>query len=106
MNEYQKFKETREKMFETLDVMKEAGLKSAEAEVNYRIAYAKKLLLLKEQGVPATLCKEIIFSDEQVSGALLERLIAEVLYHNAQEAVNVYKKESTFIENDLKTTAY
>lgn len=69
-----------------------SGKKLAQAEVNYQIAKAKRVLELKDEGKTATIIQLMIKGDDDVAPTLLERECAQVDYETSKELVNVLKK--------------
>jgi hypothetical protein len=106
MDEYLNFKDTRNALILGVEEMKDAGLKLAYAENNYRKHLTKKILNLRSEGVAWTACHDIAKGSEEVSDHLLNRDIQEVLYNSAQEKVNTLKIEVRIQENELKNTNY
>ena len=106
MDEYLKFKDTRNMLIDSVNEMKETGLKLAYAENEYRKHLTKKILALRSDGVAWTACHDIAKGSEEVSDHLLNRDIQEVLYNAAQEKVNALKIEVRIQENELKNTNY
>ena len=72
---------------------KSRGQAAAEAERVYRIKLAEKMLMLRENGLPATMIGDVARGDKEVAMLKFERDCAQVVYDNAQEAVMVYKKQ-------------
>ena len=87
---------------EALTASKNRGLEWAEAEQNYRSALAKEILKLKASGHAATLINDLARGDESISLLKLERDSSKVLYDSAKEAINVYKRALSVIENDIE----
>jgi hypothetical protein len=106
MDEYLKFKQTREELITTVNEMKDAGLALARAENDYRKELSKKILLLRTDNVAWTACYDIAKGSDEVADYLFKRDIAEVVYNSLQEKVNVLKIEVKIQENELKNTNY
>jgi hypothetical protein len=73
----------------------------AEAERAYRVALAKKILLLREDGFPATLIGDLAKGDDEVARLKLDRDCAEAVYDSSREAINVYKKEIDVLREQI-----
>ena len=71
--------------------MRACGKRHAEADVAYRKAKAKAILAERAKGTPATIAREVIYADEGVCRALMERDCAESLYETARESINALK---------------
>lgn len=90
---------------------KTLALKKAEAEKNYRIAKAKKLLELKVQKIPSTLIQDLVKGDEIIAQLGLEKDIAESAYYTAISAMENLRLEIetlrsmlTWLRTELKNT--
>lgn len=84
-----------------LSQMKNRGRAAAQAEEDYRVALAQKLLLEREKGVPATILSDICRGDRQIAKLKFERDVAQVTYKSAMEACNVYKLQIKVLENQI-----
>ena len=80
---------------------KTRGQAAAEAERAYRVALAEKMLLLREGGLPATLIGDVARGDKDVARLKFERDCSEVVYDNAKEAVNCYKKQIDVLREQI-----
>lgn len=81
---------------------KTRGAAAAKAEETYRIKLAEKILMLREGGLPATLIGDVARGDRDVARLKLERDCSQVVYENAQEAVNVYKKQIDVLREQIE----
>ena len=80
---------------------KARGKAAAEAEQAYRVKLAEKILLLRENGLPATLIGDVARGDKDVARLKFERDCSEVVYDNAKEAVNCYKKQIDVLREQI-----
>lgn len=80
---------------------KSRGRAAAEAERSYRVKLAEKILMLREGGYPATLIGDLARGDREVASLKFERDCAEVVYENAQEAINVYKRQIDVLREQI-----
>ena len=81
---------------------KTRGIASADAEQKYRVALAEKILFLREGGLPATLIGDVARGDRDVARLKFDRDCAEVVYDNAREAVNCYKKQIDVLREQIE----
>lgn len=77
------------------------GRAYAEAEMNYKIELAKKILLEREKGTPVTIISDICRGDPHIAKMRFERDCAEVVYKSAQEAINSYKLQIRLMDAQL-----
>lgn len=80
---------------------KTRGRAAAEAEQTYRVKLAEKILLLREEKYPATLIGDLARGDREVAKLKFERDCAEVVYDNAKEAVNVFKRQIDVLREQI-----
>lgn len=80
---------------------KALGHAAAKAEADYQIAKAKTSLILKAEGMSATLINLIIKGDERVSPYLLARDCARADYDSSRESLNVYKLDARLLEAQI-----
>ena len=78
------------------------GLALAEAERDYRIALAEKMLILRGESQPATLVGDLARGDREVAMAKFNRDCAEAVYDSSREAINVYKKEIDVLREQIE----
>lgn len=81
---------------------KTRGRAAAEAEQAYRVKLAEKILLLREDKFPATLIGDLARGDREVAQLKFERDCAEVVYDNAKEAVNVFKRQIDVLREQIE----
>ncbi len=81
---------------------KTRGKAAAEAEQAYRVKLAEKILLLREDKFPATLIGDLARGDREVAQLKFERDCAEVVYDNAKEAVNVFKRQIDVLREQIE----
>ena len=81
---------------------KNRGRAAAEAEQKYRMKLAVKILELRDQKLPATLIGDLARGDKEVAMLKFERDCAEVVYDNAKEAVNVYKRQIDVLREQIE----
>ena len=77
------------------------GRDHAQAEKDYRIALAEKMITERESGKPATILSDICRGDKSIAMLKFQRDCMEVSYKAAQEAINIYKIQIKSLENQL-----
>ena len=77
------------------------GRALAEAEQEYRIALAEKMLTLRDKGQPATLIGDLARGDKEVAKKKFERDCAEIVYDSSKEAILCFKKEIDIIREQI-----
>ena len=96
-NLWAEIRETDRLMDLALSEAKKRGNALWKAEAEYYTAKAKAAFDLKEQGMSASMIAMVIKGLPSVSGPMSAYHAAQVEYDNAKEAVNVYKKRLTYL---------
>lgn len=98
MNEMQ----GRIKMLDTaLQQLGNRGRAYAQAERDYRIALAKKILVERDKKTPVTIISDVCRGDHEIAGLKFNRDVAEITYDAAKEACNVYKIEIRTLDEQI-----
>ena len=71
----------------------------AHAEHDYKIAMAKEMLSLRDNGEKVTIMRDLCYGTPSIAKLRLERDIAETMYKSALEAINVKKLKIRIMEN-------
>ena len=77
------------------------GQLKAEAEMNYRIALAQKILIEREKGTPVTIISDICRGDPQIAALKFDRDTKEAVYQANLETINAWKLEARIMENQI-----
>lgn len=83
-------------------VLKTRGQAYAQAEHDYKVAMAQKMLIEREKGMPVTILGDICRGDKAIAKLRFERDVADINYKAALEAINVYKLQLRLIENQIQ----
>lgn len=81
-----------------LSEYKGRGVEYANAYKNYRVAVAKELLRLRDDGMPVTIAYDIARGNEEVAELKRQEIITESLYKSCQEAINSYKLQMKILQ--------
>lgn len=85
--------------------VRELGIRGrayAQAEQDYRIALAEKIISERDKGTPATICSDICRGDRRIAKLRFERDVAEVVYKSAMEAINSLKLQIRILDNQIE----
>ena len=74
----------------------------AQAEHDYRVSLAEKILIEKSNGMSVTLISDICRGDKKIAKLKFERDCAEVVYKSALEAINAIKLQIKVIDNTIQ----
>ena len=77
------------------------GQLKAEAEMNYRIALAQKILIEREKGTPVTIISDICRGDAHIAALKFDRDTKEAVYQANLETINAWKLEARIMENQI-----
>lgn len=102
MDLYSELQEKQNLLNMTISEIKKRGKELAQAEHDYRVALAQKIMLERADGQPVTIISDICRGDEKVANLKLQRDIADSMYTSVLEAVNVLKLNVKIIENQLE----
>lgn len=78
------------------------GKEYAEAEQNYRIALAEKMLELRSEGQPVTIVPDLARGDRKIAWLKFDRDAKEAVYKAAQEAIQSYKLQMKLTEAQIE----
>ena len=82
------------------DCVKE-GVAKARTASAYRSALAAKMLQLRDEGMPATMVKDIAKGDGAVNEAAFQAECAEAVYDAARETVMLRKREADVLREQI-----
>lgn len=98
---YAEIQKTRKLMHLALAESKQRGLTHADTERTYRIALAQQMLTERANKTPTTIINDVCRGTLHIADLKFDRDVAEVKYKAASEAINIYKKEINFLEDQL-----
>lgn len=87
------------------EAIKQLGIRGrtyAQAEHDYKVALAKRILLERDKGTPVTIISDVCRGDPTIAKLRLERDIAEVVYDSAKEAINGYKLQIRILDAQIE----
>lgn len=74
------------------------GRAYAQAEKDYRVAMARKILEERDKGTPVTIISDICRGNPEIAQLRFERDCAEVVYKSVLEAINGYKLQIRILD--------
>ena len=90
---------TKSAMLDT--AVKQLGVRGkayAQAERDYKIALAKRIMEERAKGTPVTIISDICRGDSEIARLRFERDCAEVVYKSAQEAIQSIKLQIRILD--------
>lgn len=82
--------------------LRKTGQDYAKAYTDYRIALAKELLILKNEGYAITLAGDIARGKPEIAHLKFEEIAKEAIYKANQESIMGLKLQIKIIENQLE----
>lgn len=84
-----------------IDRLAKNGQRKAQAEMNYRMELAKKILTEREKGTPVTIMGDICRGDPKIAALKFERDTAEAVYQANIETIMAWKLEAKIMEAQI-----
>jgi hypothetical protein len=82
-------------------MLRKTGSDYAKAYTNYRVALAKELVKLKEEGYAITLAGDIARGKPDIAHLKYEEISKEAIYKANMESINVLKLQIKIIQEQL-----
>lgn len=83
--------DTYEELRGAVNTLADKGREKAKAEQDYRVILKQESLKLKSEGMSVTLIDKVVYGYDEVADARFKRDVAEVMYANAIERINMLK---------------
>lgn len=96
LNEY------RQNLYKAIDEIKARGKAKAEAERNYRIELAKKILELRTSGTPVSIINDLARGDEKIANLKTKRDIEESLYEANMQRIYECKINIDWLQSQIE----
>ena len=81
--------------------LRNTGSDYAKAYTDYRVALAKELMILKEEGYAITLAGDIARGKPEIARLKFKEISSEAIYKANQEAINSTKLQIKIIQEQL-----
>ena len=86
----------------SIKMLKKTGSDYAKAYTDYRVALAKELLILKDEGYAITLAGDIARGKPEIAHLKFEEISKEAIYKANMESINVLKLQIKILENQIE----
>lgn len=87
---------------QSIKMLRQNGIKLAEAERDYKIKLRQEALKLRQDNkMPVTLIAQIIYGVPEVAELRFKRDVAEAMYNANQEHINTTKLQIRILESQL-----
>lgn len=101
MEDLERMKNLNDLLTAALSEYKIRGIEYAKAFKKYRTLLSQKLLELKAEGMPVTICNDLARGKKEVAEAKEQEIITECLYKSCQEAILTYKLQIKILQNQI-----
>lgn len=85
----------------SIKMLRKTGSDYAKAYTDYRIALAKELVKLKDEGYAITLAGDIARGKPEIAHLKFEEISKEAIYKANIESINVLKLEIKILQNQI-----
>lgn len=85
----------------SLKQLRKTGTDYAKAYTDYRVALAKELVKLKDEGYAITLAGDIARGKPEIAHLKFQEISKEAIYKANQESINVLKLQIKIIQNQM-----
>ena len=96
LNEY------RHNLNRAIDEIKARGKAKAEAEKDYRVELAKKILELRADGIPVSIISDLARGDEKIANLKMKRDIEESLYESNMQRIYECKINIDWLQSQIE----
>ena len=81
--------------------LRKTGSEYAKAYTDYRVALAKELMILKEEGYAITLAGDIARGKPEIARLKFKEISSEAIYKANQESINALKLQIKIIQEQI-----
>ena len=85
----------------SIRMLRKTGSEYAKAYTDYRVALAKELLILKDEGYAITLAGDIARGKPEIAHLKFEEISKEAIYKANMESINVLKLEIKILQEQI-----
>ena len=101
MDLYNELMEKSRLLDNSIKMLRKTGSDYAKAYTDYRVALAKELVKLKEEGYAITLAGDIARGKPEIAHLKFEEISKEAIYKANMESINVLKLQIKIIQEQL-----
>ena len=102
MDIYNELQEKSRLLDNSIKMLRKTGSEYAKAYTDYRVALAKELLILKDEGYAITLAGDIARGKQEIAHLKFEEISKEAIYKANMESINVLKLQIKILENQIE----
>ena len=90
------------KLNECVKQLRRTGTDKAETERKYKELLSQEVLRLRDEGMPVTIIKEVVYGLKAVAAARFDRDVALTIYEANQEAINAIKLNLRIVNEQIQ----
>lgn len=102
MDLYNEIQEKSKYLDNSVKMLRKTGSEYAKAYTDYRVALAKELMILKNDGYAITLAGDIARGKPEIAHLKFEEISKEAIYKANLESINVLKLQIKILENQIE----
>ena len=102
MDLYNEIQEKCKLLDNSIKMLRKTGSDYAKAYTEYRVALAKELVKLKDEGYAITLAGDISRGKPEIAHLKFEEISKEAIYKANMESINVLKLQIKVLENQIE----
>lgn len=102
MDLYNEIQEKSKYLDNSVKMLRKTGSEYAKAYTDYRVALAKELMILKNEGYAITLAGDIARGKPEIARLKFEEISKEAIYKANLESINVLKLQIKILENQIE----
>ena len=102
MDIYNELQEKSRLLDNSIKMLRKTGSEYAKAYTDYRVALAKELLILKDEGYAITLAGDIARGKPEIAHLKFEEISKEAIYKANMESIKVLKLQIKILENQIE----
>jgi len=89
-------------LYKSVEELAKTGKEYAKAYTEYRVALAKELVKLKDEGYAITLAGDIARGKPEIAKLKFNEISTEAIYKANQESINVLKLQIKILESQVQ----
>lgn len=101
MDLYNELNDLISKLDVSVKSLRKTGSEYAKAYTDYRVALAKELMILKEEGYAITLAGDIARGKPEIAKLKFKEISTEAIYKANQESINALKLQIKIIQEQI-----
>jgi hypothetical protein len=101
MDLYNEIQEKCKLLDNSIKMLRKTGSDYAKAYTDYRVALAKELLILKNEGYAITLAGDIARGKPEIAHLKFEEISKEAIYKANMESINALKLEIKILQSQI-----